>query len=118
MRPAEKAPREDPAESLPAWARELLEQNGAGDTVRQTVLPSGTAVPPRQITWTAPGAGTAPRNRTTAGPADLAFREPREREEDDDQQQLISDAEIERTADRVYRIIEERLRRELRRSGR
>ena len=32
--------------------------------------------------------------------------------------QPISDAEIQRTADKVYRILEERLRRELRRSGR
>ena len=32
--------------------------------------------------------------------------------------QTISDAEIQRTADKVYRILEERLRREMRRSGR
>ncbi len=51
------------------------------------------------------------------GPAELSFRERGETEESA-ARQTISDAELQRTADKVYKIIEERLRRELRRSGR
>ena len=37
---------------------------------------------------------------------------------DDPQRRMEREAELRRAADRIYRIIEERLRRELRRSGR
>ncbi len=117
LRPVEKAAREDPAESLPPWARELLEQNGGGDAVQKTILPSGTTASPRQITWTAPGAMPGQPARTASGPAEISFKEPRQAEENE-YRTPISDAELQRTADKVYRLIEERLRRELRRSGR
>ena len=117
LRPVEKAAREDPAESLPPWARELLEQNGGGDAVQKTILPGGTKASPRQITWTAPGAMPGQPARTASGPAEISFKEPRQAEENE-YRTPISDAELQRTADKVYRLIEERLRRELRRSGR
>jgi hypothetical protein len=56
-------------------------------------------------------------NRRASGPAELSFVEHAQPEESA-YRQPISDAELQRTADKVYRLIEERLRRELRRSGR
>ena len=106
-------------QNLPAWARELLEKPPA-----QTAgaAPSGQS---RQIQWTAPQAVPVPAARTSppanaaAVPHSLLHRE---RGGDDERssaaQQAEREAEIRRTADKVYRIIEERLRRELRRSGR
>ena len=106
-------------QNLPAWARELLEKPPA-----QTAgaAPSGQN---RQIQWTAPQAVPVPAARTSppanaaAVPHSLLHRE---RGGDDERssaaQQAEREAEIRRTADKVYRIIEERLRRELRRSGR
>lgn len=106
-------------QNLPAWARELLEKPPA-----QTAgaAPSGQS---RQIQWTAPQAVPVPAARTSP-PANAAAVPPsllhRERGGDDERssaaQQAEREAEIRRTADKVYRIIEERLRRELRRSGR
>lgn len=106
-------------QNLPAWARELLEKPQA-----QTAgaAPSGQS---RQIQWTAPQAVPVPAARTSP-PANAAAVPPsllhRERGGDDERssaaQQAEREAEIRRTADKVYRIIEERLRRELRRSGR
>ena len=109
----------DATQNLPAWARELLEKPPA-----QTAgaAPSGQN---RQIQWTAPQAVPVPAARTSP-PANAAAVPPsllhRERGGDDERssaaQQVEREAEIRRTADKVYRIIEERLRRELRRSGR
>ena len=109
----------DATQNLPAWARELLEKPPA-----QTAgaAPSGQN---RQIQWTAPQAVPVPAARTSP-PANAAAVPPsllhRERGGDDERssaaQQAEREAEIRRTADKVYRIIEERLRRELRRSGR
>jgi hypothetical protein len=108
-------------EVLPTWAKELLERSGVTDPAIQTAVfhgksSGGTNVP--QISWTAPGAmGPQQQSKPHAGPAELSFKEHREAE-DTSRRSPISDAEIQRTADKVYRIIEERLRRELRRSGR
>ncbi len=127
--------------NLPAWARELLEKPaapalGGGSVTWQASLgsaqgqaagvppgapvpPAGGAVPGGMIQWTAPGARSSAADVTTR-PAALAYRERTEREEGPAQQQspAMSEAEVQKTADKVYRIIEERLRRELRRSGR
>ena len=66
-----------------------------------------------------PAARTSPPSNAAAVPPSLLHRE---RGGDDERssaaQQAEREAEIRRTADKVYRIIEERLRRELRRSGR
>ena len=109
----------DATQNLPAWARELLEKPPAQ---MAGAAPSGQS---RQIQWTAPQAVPVPAARTSP-PANAAAVPPsllhRERGGDDERssaaQQAEREAEIRRTADKVYRIIEERLRRELRRSGR
>ena len=111
-------PRFDAAE-LPAWAKELLEQSGVTDTVRVSDVFSGRSGA-QQVHWSVPGAtpaATPVQSTVRTGPADLAFRE-RPEGEQRSSQAPISDAELQRTADKVYKIIEERLRRELRRSGR
>lgn len=67
--------------------------------------------PGRQIQWTAPAA--APR------PADITYRaKPPAEAAPPVQQATLSDRELRRAADKIYRMIEERLRREMRRSGR
>ncbi|MBE7005316.1 MAG: hypothetical protein E7425_13760 [Ruminococcaceae bacterium] len=118
-RPKEKAAQENGVERLPTWAQELLEQSGVTDTAQQLsgfTGALGTAPSAKRINWTAPGAVPASQNQTTSGPAQIAFKERREAENTPYRTQ-ISDAELQRTADKVYRLIEERLRRELRRSG-
>jgi len=118
-RPTQKA-RESSRDSLPTWAKELLEQAGVTDTVQQTAAFSGQqngASGPRQISWTAPGAQAPQRGRSVSEPAQISFKERGETEESAYRPQ-ISEAELQRTADKVYRMIEERLRRELRRNGR
>ncbi len=118
--PAVPVQRIDSAEQLPAWAKDLLEQSGVKDTTSFSSAFSGNngkSSGSRQFTWTAPGALDPSHHTTISGPADLAFRERPEKEEQSERTQ-ISESEIQRTADKVYKIIEERLRRELRRSGR
>jgi len=113
----EKEQRADP-ERLPAWAQELLEKAGVSDTARQTAVfhgKSGNSA--QQIRWSRPGTEAFPKSAAPSGPAELSFKE-RGEEKERVGQRPISDAELQRTADKVYRIISERLRRELRRSGR
>lgn len=111
------APKPD-QQNLPDWAQNLLskEKNAqkAGLTDNQT----------GQVQWTAPyarpAAGhTAQLSNAAEMPAPLLHRKKEgESEEQKARRQAEKDAEVRRTADKVYRIIEERLRRELRRSGR
>ncbi len=119
-------------EALPDWARELLEKGP---------LPKGSRpaqVGPRQFQWTSPQAMAAPGGTAqivlpqgqaaqSAAPPQLSnaaqvppslIHPQKNEEEQSARQKAEREAEIRRTADRVYRIIEERLRRELRRSGR
>lgn len=66
-------------------------------------------MPEEQIEWTAPA-------YRPAGP--LTFREPEEAQAPQPQGvQTLNARDIQRTADQVYRLIEERLRRERRRLG-
>ncbi len=106
---------------MPRWAAELLENAGVSDTVSYIQVPgpgAGQAPGTRQITWTSPMTAV-PQPKTDASvPAELSFKDTRGGEDTSLYSQRISDAEIQRTADKVYRLIEERLRRELRRSGR
>ena len=51
-------------------------------------------------------------------PAEMQHKQRAETDEQDPRRKMEREAELRRTADRVYRMIEERLRRELRRSGR
>ncbi len=117
--PARKPPQANQAEQLPHWAKELLEKAGVADTSQMAATfqrdPAGGAKG-QQVNWTAPGTYDPQQSRLSR-PAELTFRE-REEAEQMPYRQPFSDAELRRTADRVYRIIEERLRRELRRSGR
>ena len=67
-------------------------------------------MPPGQIEWTAPGA--VPKA------APIVFRENKQPEAQHPAAPArLSDSELRRAADKVYRMIEDRLRRELRRSG-
>ena len=118
-RPTRKA-QEDKNDSLPVWAKELLEQAGVTDTAQQAAAFRGKldgASGSRQISWNAPQAAAPSRSREITQPAELSFKERSQREETASQPR-ITEAELQKTADRVYRILEERLRRELRRSGR
>ena len=122
-RPTEKAPSPDRMEDLPQWARELLEQSGVTDSAQQNRILRSISAPGAQagqISWSAPGAGMVGKEASPAAvrPVELSFKEPGQPTEESEYRFPISDAELQRTADRVYRIIEERLRRELRRSGR
>ncbi len=111
-RPAQKA-EGNKAGSLPNWAKELLDKAGVTDTAQQAAAFSGSgAAAGRQISWTAPKQSTP-----AAQPVEMSFKE-KNGQEETAAEPRFSDAEIRRTADKVYRIIEERLRRELRRSGR
>ena len=76
------------------------------------------AAPGGMIQWTAPGAQTAAPDVTTR-PASIQYREKAEPEGQpaSPRAPVLSEAEVQKTADKVYRIIEGRLRRELRRSG-
>lgn len=118
---ARPAPAQEQApgqQSLPDWARKLLAKDQASPKVHGAGGQAG------QIQWTAPYA--RPRTGPAAGlssaaelPSPLLYhRQDGESDEQKARRQAEKDAEIRRTADKVYRIIEERLRRELRRSGR
>ena len=119
-------------EALPDWARELLEK---GPLPKR---PRPAQAGPRQFQWTSPQAMAAPGGTAqtvlpqgqaaqSAAPPQLSnaaqvppslIHPQKNEEEQSARQKAEREAEIRRTADRVYRIIEERLRRELRRSGR
>ena len=103
----------DYVRSLPEWARTFL-KNGGGDSHAPQTM--GVA---RDIAVSQPETGgmvqwTAPRYHPPETP--MAYRE-KERKKPtwENRPVRISDMEIQRTADRVYRIIEERNRRERRR---
>ena len=99
--------------TLPEWAQRFLQQNaepGSGAAAHQTA-PAGQQ-PPRQIEWTAP-------NAVPAGTPHIVFKEQAPKETaQPPQAPRLSDSELRRAADKVYHMIEERLRKELRRSGR
>ena len=110
-----QAPEEsDYVRSLPDWARRFLRESskqGAseremGMTGKRTSLPEQG----ERVQWTAPG--------YRPSPAPLAYREKKESDRPKrEPEHHISDAELQRTADRVYHMIEERIRRERRRLG-
>ena len=101
--------------SLPDWARRFLRE-GAAQSVQSMGTARNIASLPSQgegdaVHW------TAPNYRPPAAP--MTYREKPGREERQAGQQAprISEAELQRTADRVYRMIEDRIRRERRRLG-
>ena len=106
--------KEEPA--LPQWAQRLLEKPDTPDPRQswRVAAASGQQPPPpagRQIQWTAPAAiPQAPHITYRAmQPAEPVPPVP---------PASISDRELRRATEKIYRMIEERLRRELRRSGR
>ena len=108
----------DYVRSLPEWAQRFLQQpsetgGAAVQTAQHSAAGRKAAAPPAgQIEWTAPNA--VPQG------AHIVFRhavKPKE-QQTAPQPVRLSDGELRRAADKVYRMIEDRLRKELRRSGR
>lgn len=99
--------------SLPEWARSFLKKGGAAQQTMGVVRDIAVSQPQEtadQIQW------TAPNYYPPAAP--MAYREkPREEQPRESRPARISETELQRTADRVYRILEERIRRERRRLG-
>lgn len=129
-------------QNLPVWAQDMLRRTGglsdesfsgpgsiqfdaAKAGGQNGALPGGKRTAPlsgagKQIVWTAPGySGISPMPSMPAGPAQMVFRDrDHEPENDVSGRRGMDEREIRKTADKVYRLIEERLRKELRRGGR
>lgn len=125
--PVQGSMESDYVHNLPDWARRFLRE-GAPQTREEAVrrldagrkqtmgtaqniavLPSFSEEAGTAFQWTAPD---------TRAPAPVEYREPRRQQELSQPQSIrISEAEVQRTADRVYRIIEDRIRRERWRLG-
>lgn len=105
----------DYVRSLPDWARRFLGERASDAPSSRTMAVArniSSLAPETEDTvqWTAPG------YRLPEAP--IAYREKHREEQPRESGQIrISDAEIQRTADQVYRMIEERIRRERRRLG-
>lgn len=111
--PAEES---DFVRSLPDWARRFLKQSRTPSAASHTMgvardiasLPASQE--PETTQWVAPN--------YQPPQAAITHREKKQEERPRQAQEVqISEAEIQRTADRVYRIIEDRIRRERRRLG-
>lgn len=127
QKPVQSSMESDYVRELPDWARRFLRE-GAPQTREEAVrrldagteqtmgtaqniavLPSFSEEAGTAFQWTAPD---------TRAPAPVEYREPRRQQELSQPQSIrISEAEVQRTADRVYRIIEDRIRRERWRLG-
>ena len=107
---AEPAASSNYISTLPDWAQRFLQQpEGASHTAAPPKIPN---VQPQQMEWTAPQA-------MPSGTATMVFREPKQEAPQTMQQSpQLSDYELRRAADKVYHMIESRLRKEFRRSGR
>lgn len=101
--------------SLPDWARRFLKQSRSPSAPHTMGVARdiATVSPPQQaenVQWISPNYRPPQAN--------LTHREKKQEEGPKAAQEVhISEAEIQRTADRVYRIIEDRIRRERRRLG-
>lgn len=102
----------DPVEQLPEWAQRFFQQSGSAPSAMQPAMTKPVQRPaaPQQIEWTAPGAAMRPAN--------LVYQDTSAKTQPQPQPARLSDHELRRAADKVYRMIEERLRKEMRRSGR
>ena len=123
QQPAEQAPAQtskkadgqgesDYVRNLPDWARRFLKESWSGHAGTQEMSVARNISTQQggeeTVQWTAPNYRPAP-------PMD--HREKRQEEPKRPQQVHISEAEIQRTADRVYRILEDRIREERIRLG-
>lgn len=111
-----RIPESDYVRSLPDWARRFLQTGGADSQVSRTMgVARDIASLPRSeagdtVEWTAPGYHPPQ--------APITYREKSREEQPREVREVrITDVEIQRTADQVYRIIEDRIRRERRRLG-
>lgn len=111
-----RIPESDYVRSLPDWARRFLQTGGADSRASRTmgVARDIASLPQPEagdtVEWTAPGYHPPQ--------APITYREKSREEHSREVREVrISDAEIQRTADQVYRIIEDRIRRERRRLG-
>lgn len=101
--------------SLPDWARRFLREGAAQSGQSMGTARNIASLPPQAegdtVQW------TAPNYRPPTAP--MTYREKPGREERQAGQQAprISEAELQRTANQVYRMIEDRIRRERRRLG-
>ncbi len=93
-------------DKLPEWVQRFLKQPPAS----AQNAPERRKWPEKQIEWSAPN---APFTQLVFHEKDAA-----ERQHQPQGQFRLSDSELRRAADKVYKLIEERLRRELRRKGR
>lgn len=106
----------DYVRSLPDWAQRFLKEhpstaNPMGNAAKAQALPQFQQGEQQQVSWKAPN---------YRPPESLALREKgsQEKKEAPKQESVrISEAEIRRTADRVYAMIEDRIRLERRRLG-
>ena len=102
----------DYVRSLPDWARNFLRESWASPPQEMGVARNISTQPVAQeetIQWTAPNYQPAPQ---------LTHREKQQEERPQKPQQVhLSEAEIQRAADKVYRIIEDRIREERIRFG-
>ena len=123
QQPAEQAPAQtskkadsqgesDYVRNLPDWARRFLKESWSGHAGTQEMSVARNISTQQggeeTVQWTAPNYRPAP-------PMD--HREKRQEEPKRPQQVHISESEIQRTADRVYRILEDRIREERIRLG-
>ena len=127
QKPVQGSMESDYVRDLPDWARRFLRE-GAPQTQEEAVRrlgtgreqPMGTAQNIAVLSSFSEEAGTAFQWTApdTRAPAPVEYREPRRQQELSQPQSIrISEAEVQRTADRVYRIIEDRIRRERWRLG-
>lgn len=107
----------DYVKSLPAWAQRFLKSGAAegvqgGATAIAAAKDISVLPKPKEetekIDWTAPA--------RMQRPAEMNLRKKEEQKEHPAPAQL-SEAELRRAADRIYRMIEDRIRRERRRLG-
>ena len=108
----------DYVRSLPQWARDFLHSSPASPAVPPVVttarpISSQPAPAAEQVEWSAPAL-----RRPPAPAAETALRQREEPRRDAARQPArLSDTELRRTADKVYQLLEARLRQERRRLG-
>jgi len=106
--------------SLPAWAQNFLKNGSVAENpdagsafptaARDISVLPGSGVETGQMRWSAPQRWMAPQRR----PAELSLRQ-KEEPQTTRPQEKLSDTEIRHMADKVYKLIEDRIRRERRR---
>ena len=106
-------PESEYVRKLPDWARRFLREGPPRGEQTMSSARSIATLPPQAgeetIQW------QAPNYRPPAAP--VVYREKGREEPVQAAASRISEAELQRTADRVYRMIEDRIRRERRRLG-